>query len=157
VYTLNFSGFGVIAIKGIQELMKIKEEKDVVIDSLKSEIQNLKSEMGEIKAMLQKGNQTSFSSNATISTSLTDASLEQNAPNPFAGATSVRYTLPQKFTTAQIIITDKAGKAIKQLNISGSGKGTVNIEASALSSGTYNYSLIVDGKIIATKQMALTK
>lgn len=104
-----------------------------------------------------KGNQSSTSSNATISTSLTDASLEQNAPNPFASATTIRYTLPQKFATAQILITDKSGKTIKQLNISGAGKGVVNVEASALSAGTYNYSLIVDGKIISTKQMILTK
>ena len=66
-----------------------------------------------------------------------------------------RRLAPQKFSTAQILITDKSGKTIKQLNISGGGKGVVNVEASALSAGTYNYSLIVDGKLIATKQMVL--
>jgi hypothetical protein len=61
--------------------------------------------------------------------------------------------LPQKFLTAQIIITDKNGKQLKQLNISESGNGTVNIDATTLSPGIYNYSLIIDGRIINSKQM----
>lgn|GEM_PF-3132008 len=149
-YAVNYSGFGVIAIKGIQELMKINEDKDAKIDALQKQID-------ELKAIVLKENQSSTLSNATVNTSLTDASLEQNAPNPFASATTIHYTLPQKFTTAQIIVTDKSGKTIKQLNISGSGKGVINVGASALSAGTYNYSLAVDGKIISTKQMVVIK
>jgi hypothetical protein len=156
LYTMNYSGFGVIAIKGIQELMKINEEKDAAIDSLKSEIKNLKFEKGEIKAML-KANQSSSSSQAVTNTLLTDASLEQNTPNPFITTTTIHYTLPGKSAKAQIIITDKSRKTIKQINISGAGKGVVNVEASALSAGVFNYSLMVDGKLIATKQMVLTK
>jgi len=33
----------------------------------------------------------------------------------------------------------------------------MNVDAATLSSGTYNYSLIVDGKIFSTKQMVLVK
>lgn len=58
---------------------------------------------------------------------------------------------------AQIVITDKDGKALKQINISGSNKGTVNIDAAALSAGAYYYSLVVDGRMISSKQMVLTK
>jgi len=83
--------------------------------------------------------------------------LEQNAPNPFNKSTTIKYSLPQKFTNAQIIITDKYGRAQRQMNISGSGKGTVNIDAGSLSAGIYNYSLVVDGKMISSKQMVLTK
>jgi hypothetical protein len=43
------------------------------------------------------------------------------------------------------------------LNVSGSGKGDLTVDASVLSSGAYNYSLYVEGKLIATKQMALAK
>lgn len=54
-------------------------------------------------------------------------------------------------------ITDKNGKQLKQLNISGNGNGIVNIYASTLSSGAYNYSLIVDGGLISSKQMIIGK
>ena len=46
---------------------------------------------------------------------------------------------------------------LKQLNITGAGKGTIHVDASTLASGAYNYSLYVDGRLIASKQMILTK
>jgi len=83
--------------------------------------------------------------------------LGQNAPNPFTRGTSINYTVPQKFLNAQIIIHDNDGRTIKQVNISAAGKGTINVDASMLSAGTYSYSLIVDGKPVSSKQMVLTK
>jgi hypothetical protein len=150
LYAMDYSGFGVIAIKGIQELIKINNAKDAKMDSLQKQID-------ELKAIVLKNNQSSDVSQATIHTTLSDASLEQNTPNPFSNTTSVRYNLPQKFTKAQMIITDKNGKTIKQINISSAGKGLMNIDATALLSGTYNYSLVVDGKVIGTKQMVIAK
>jgi trimeric autotransporter adhesin len=149
VYTMDYSGFGVIAIKGIQELVKQDEEKDAKIESLQKQID-------ELKAIVQRGDQSTGATLATINTSLTGASIEQNTPNPVVHSTSIQYDLPQKFSSAQIIITDKNGRAMKQLNVS-AGKGAINVDVSALTSGTYNYSLVVDGKIISTKQMMVTK
>jgi len=63
----------------------------------------------------------------------------------------------KKFTNAQIVITDKNGKMLKQINISGSRKGIVNVEAASFSSGAYNYSLIIGGRIIGSKQMVLAR
>jgi hypothetical protein len=62
------------------------------------------------------------------------------------------------------MITDKNGKQLKQLilpggrqGISGSGEGSLNVNASTLAAGTYNYSLIIDGKLIDSKQMELLR
>ena len=91
---------------------------------------------------------------------LSGASLGQNIPNPFNNTTSINYTLPQSRngeTSAKIIITDKAGKVLKEINISGSGKGSVKIDASTLAGGAYNYSMYVAGKMIDTKQMEIMK
>ena len=49
------------------------------------------------------------------------------------------------------------GQTLKQINISGGGKGTVNIDAAAFSAGVYKYSLVVDGRAVSSKQMLLTK
>ena len=76
-----------------------------------------------------------------------------NYPNPFTGATTIRYNLPAGFRAAQIIITDNNGKAIKQVQLNTAGNGTLNIDASTLTSGTYNYTLIVDGKVLVSKKM----
>lgn len=88
---------------------------------------------------------------------LATASLEQNIPNPFNQTTTIIYTLPQKYTVAYIIISDKNGKILKRLNISGSGRGSIVAEASTLASGAYHYSMYADEKLIATKQMLLIR
>ncbi len=87
------------------------------------------------------------------SLNVSSAALEQNLPNPFTNSTTIHYTLPEKFSSARIIITDKSGKSLKELNVSGSGKGSINVNAAMLSSGAYQYSLYIDGRLIDTKQM----
>jgi hypothetical protein len=47
----------------------------------------------------------------------------------------------------------KAGKILKEINLSGSGKGSVQVDASVLASGAYNYSLYINGRLIDAKQM----
>ena len=92
-----------------------------------------------------------------ISSPITSAFLEQNKPNPFTHNTTIGYRLPKNFTNAQIKITDINGKTLKAINISGSGKGALSVEASILSSGAYNYSLYVNGNLVSTKQMERLK
>ena len=124
-------------------------------DDKDAKINDLQKQIDELKQMIIANSSSNSSSSSNIS--LSNASLEQNVPNPFTNATTINYVLPQKFTTAQILIVDKNGKSLKQVNLSGAGKGSVNVDASMLSSGAYSYSLIIDGKIIATKQMVSAK
>jgi hypothetical protein len=143
--TLNYTELIPVLIKGMQELSAINDEKD-------AKINNLQKQIDELKVIVLRSN-----SQTGTNTKIANASLAQNAPNPFTNATTIKYTLPSKFTSAQILITDKNGKQLKQLNISGSSNGTLRVDASTLSSGTYNYSLVIYGKIITTKQMAVLK
>ena len=85
------------------------------------------------------------------------AALQQNVPNPFNRSTTINYTLPRKFSSAQIIIADKNGKALKQVRVEGAGKGMLQVNASTLASGAYSYTLYVDGKLIGSRQMVLAK
>jgi hypothetical protein len=62
--------------------------------------------------------------------------------------------MPLRTKNAQIIITDNSGKAVKQITLK-AGAGVVNIDASVLSSGTYTYTLLGDGKLIETKKMTV--
>lgn len=95
---------------------------------------------------------------ANIKTKNAAASLlQQNFPNPFSNSTTISYTLPQQYASAKIIITDKNGNALKQINLSDKRKGSVTVDLTTLSSGTYQYSLMVDGRIIESKQMMVAK
>ena len=117
-------------------------------------------QIDELKAMISSDLSTVNHQLSTISS----ASLAQNIPNPFQNSTAINYNLPNQFTSAEIIVTDKSGKVLKEINlpagrqgVSGTGKGSININAATLSSGAYQYSLIVDGKLVDTKQMVLAK
>ncbi len=163
LYSLRYSDFVVPLVKAVQELSKMNDAKEAKIDTLQKQLNNLRTLVLSIQQQQQSCSPCSAAAatNAGATQSyvtIADGTLlEQNIPNPFNSTTRINYTLPQKFANAQIIITDKTGKTLKAITISGSGKGTVNVDASTLSSGAYQYSLIVDGRLIDTKQMVLAK
>jgi hypothetical protein len=152
-YGLRYAEFVVPLVKAVQELSKLNDEKDTAIEQLKAQNQTLESRLARLEAMM---NVSSSSANQQ-SVNLSAATLLQNVPNPFIEATTIGYTLPPTYTVAKLILTDKNGKTLKEVNISGSGKGSVNIDASTLASGAYQYSLHIDGKLITTKQMVKVK
>jgi len=142
LYGLSYSDFVVPLVKAVQELSAENDSKQDEIDSLKIRLKRLEDMM---------------LGSSSGSVSLSDATLGQNTPNPFAGSTNINYTLPQNFGHARLMVTDISGRIIKTVMINGTGRGNLNIDASGLSSGVYNYTLYVDEKMISSKQMVLTK
>jgi hypothetical protein len=153
LYGLRYSDFVVPLVKAVQELSKMNDEKDSAINYLQQKYNAQQKEIDELKAMIVL---TQSTGNSQLATAFSSTSLSQNIPNPFSNTTTISYSIPQQFSSAKLIVTDKAGNILKQVNLS-SGKGSVNMEAATLAQGAYNYSLIVDGKLIATKQMMLAK
>jgi hypothetical protein len=161
LYGLRYADFVVPLVKAVQELSKMNDSKDAKIDSLQNQLNDLKTLVLQIQQQQQ-----SCACSASVNSGAVEqynvalsnaASLEQNIPNPFTNTTTIGYTLPQKFSSAQIIIADKNGKVLKQLSLSGAGKGSVHVDAAMLASGAYNYALYVDGKMIDSKQMVSAK
>ncbi|HZG01510.1 MAG TPA: tail fiber domain-containing protein, partial [Chitinophagales bacterium] len=83
--------------------------------------------------------------------------LDQNSPNPFAEQTSIGYTIPLDVKDAKIMFYDNGGRVLKVVSITDRGTNSLVVYASNLSSGTYTYSLIADGKLIDTKKMTCQK
>ena len=132
----------------------ISYEKMVV--PLVKAVQELAAEVEKLKAMLATNNSKT---NATVSeqnVSFADASLSQNSPNPpVNNFTKINYSIPNGATKAEMVITDNLGRTIKQIALNTFGKGTLNVDTKGLNSGSYNYTLLVDGKLIDTKKMIL--
>jgi len=55
-----------------------------------------------------------------------------------------------------LLITDALGKTVKSYSIN-KGEGQQIIYIKELTSGTYRYSLYANGKLIASKQMTISK
>ncbi|MDO9153395.1 MAG: tail fiber domain-containing protein [Paludibacter sp.] len=137
--SVDYTGLIPLLIQSVKEL---KSE----IDNLK--IKNIDSGQAKIKSSEVLPEETN---------ALTYPVLEQNIPNPFNVSTAISYYLPNTITTAAIYIYDMNGVQLKSFSISQLGKGNITIQGSEFIAGMYLYALIVDGKVIDTKRMILTK
>jgi hypothetical protein len=171
--SVNYTEVIPILVKGMQEqqeqIDRLKPEATVPrteFDALKAENEALKTMMAEILSRLNAFDtdlqQCCFEHSAVTSdeqpvTSVDDApKLEQNIPNPFHENTTIKYYLPNGMRTASIVITDLSGVQLKTFDLGGTkGFGQVLISGGAFASGTYIYTLTVDGKVVDSKRMIL--
>lgn len=137
---------GVMYADLIPVLIRAIQEQQQEIEALKKSMGN----SGSTNAV------PSVAEVSTINVKLSAANLEQNIPNPLHNTTSIRYNIPADAKNASLLITDMNGKSIKQLTVK-AGSGMINIDASSLNAGTYNYTLVVDGKHVETKRMVVAK
>jgi hypothetical protein len=170
-YGLRYADFVVPLVKAVQELSTQNDslkQNNAALQSdnilLHQQLNDINTRLNQItNAMSQCCN--SFLSNMQsknneqlmVNSERSAASLAQNIPNPYNQSTTIQYTLPKTFSSAQIIITDNSGKTIKQISLSNAQQGSINIKAGTLASGSYNYSLYVDGKLVDTKRMILSE
>lgn len=134
---VNYQGMIPVLLEAIKEQQKS-------IDELKNQIKEIQN---------VSASKVSSSHNSITLSDRNSIILNQNSPNPFAENTTLSYSVPQKFSKAQIIFTTTEGKVIMVYEIKESGTGMLNIFAGDLTSGLYSYSLIVDNTVIETKKM----
>lgn len=135
-YSIRYAEFVVPLVKAVQEL-------HAVVNSQMSEIAELKQRLQPNE--LTKGENTSA------------VELHQNNPNPFTRDTEIKMSLPESAGQASIIIYNLEGRELKNYRVQERGNASVKIAGSDLHAGMYLYTLIVDGKVVDTKRMILTK
>jgi len=89
-------------------------------------------------------------------TSLPAIELLQNRPNPFDEATMISFLVNRELPNrkAQILVVDAAGKTIWQQDVQLKlGMNEVLYEHGYNVRGVFAYSILVDGKIVGTKEM----
>ena len=85
------------------------------------------------------------------------AKLYQNTPNPFSKETEIEFYVPTDAKSAILYVFNLTGEMLQSLPIRSLGHGIVTISGSTLQAGMYVYSLVVDGQMVDTKRMILTK
>lgn len=151
IKVVNYMGMVPVLTAAIQEQQAQIATKDAAIAELQTKLNTLESRLTAIEASL--ATVTTEKSTAT----LTGASLEQNNPNPFNQSTTIQYFLPENYSNASLVLTTSNGVTMKSYSLKGRGRGVVVLNANELTSGNYTYSLIVDGAVIASKNLMLTK
>lgn len=152
-YAVNYIALIPVLSEAIKEL-------DTEVTNLKNELAAKDAEIENIKGDLQEmRNQIKVLSKSGGSTTATSGyELFQNTPNPTAGITSIRYTIPENvnFSNASVNIYDMTGKTIQSYSI-GQNTGEVKINVANLAAGTYLYDLLVDMTQIEIKKMVVVK
>jgi len=156
-WSLSYEKLVVPLVKAAQELSKQNDEKDTKITELESRLSKLEAMMNAKQSVMSDRLSANNANVSSLNRQQPSASLQQNVPNPFNHSTTINYSLPQQYSSAKIIVLDELGKTIQNINLSGRGKGSINFSSPFRAGASYQYSLYIDGKLIATKQMILAK
>ena len=87
-----------------------------------------------------------------------DFYLHQNYPNPFNPVTTIRFSL-RRSAEVRIVLTNILGKQAKILidKYISTGEHKIVLSSTELPTGTYFYSLFVNGNIVQTRKLLLIK
>ena len=154
---------GLNAIKELDEENQVLKEKVVELEKEAAKTQILEQRVNQLEEMLTqlsgKEQNKGFGDFNSSTIGNIKSYLGQNQPNPLYQSTDIEYSLPDNVTKAYIQIQDLTGRIITQIGLQNkdSGKITFNAEEYGINNGMYIYSLITDGKIIASKKMTFNK
>lgn len=144
VLGLNYNGFIALLTKGIQEQQSLIALQQAQLDEQKKMIEELQKKAGISTGINEAGGANSFEMN-------------QNEPNPFNGETTIKYSLPQSVSTANLLIYDLSGKQVNSFPIEQKGSASIKVTSEKLAAGIYIYSIVADGKVVDTKRMVVTE
>jgi len=135
-------------VRELKEKVVELEEKATEQDLLQQRVDDLEHLLTQLMNQQNPPTQTQNKS------FITGASLSQNAPNPLHESTDIEYVLPKKYATASLVIQDLNGRQIAQFDLNEpAGKITFRPKSYGIGTGTYVYSLVIDGYITETKKM----
>lgn len=141
---MNYDAVIPVLVEAFKELSR---EKDNKIKALEARLAKLEGASPNARTGADDA------SSATKSSAL----LRQNRPNPFGEKTIIEYTLPESTGQAILFIYNLQGEQLKRFDIVDKRSKSLELDGSTLPAGLYLYSLMIDGKVVDTKQMVLTK
>jgi trimeric autotransporter adhesin len=150
--------FNFLNLAEIQRQKTKAAELVKAVQELSSENDKLKEEVNQLKATVYG---SSNMNNGTASISVNPASdvplLGQNIPNPAANNTIIPFRIPGNCNSASIVISEVGTRRIVAAIPVSCGETHLAIDAGTLASGSYTYSLYINGNLVDSKQMLLAK
>jgi len=84
-----------------------------------------------------------------------DKVILNNYPNPFSNSTTILFNLPEEIKNASLHIYNLSGKLLKIYPVT--KRNMFQFEAGKLANGSYMYSIIADGEILASKKLTIQR
>ena len=81
--------------------------------------------------------------------------LVNAAPNPADALTNFRYSIPNKYDNARLIVRSPLGAIIKQIPLKVGASSKISFSTLDLTNGVYFYAIVADGKTLVTKKLII--
>ncbi len=127
----------------------IKMQQDIIAD-LEADNKELEARLARLEALVLKNGASSSASDINSS----DIVLAQNRPNPTKDLTTIDYSLPLSMDRAELVVFDINGQMINRQAVA-AGEGSIDLNTSRWTSGTYVYAIVLDGKTLARQQLVV--
>lgn len=144
-YGIRYAEFVVPLVKAVQELSTENDQLKMQMEYMQSQLDDLSSQ------------RTATSQPAQELDLAEEIALYQNSPNPFSSQTDIRLVLPTHVLDARVVIYNMKGQEVRSIRVEGRGKTQITLQANELEAGFYIYTLLTDNKVMATRQMILTR
>ena len=126
------------------------------LSTVLAEIENIKAMQAQCCGSMGSNTKGNNNNGSNVGDNSNDEpSLAQNVPNPFNQNTVINYYLPSSMPNAVITVRSMNGSTVQSFNISTPGHGQITVNGGTLAPGTYEYDMIVNGKLIDSKKMVL--
>jgi len=153
---MDYSRLTALLVEALKQHVRTQEQVNARLQQENAELRQRVERLESLVEQLlrQSGERGAGSQPSTIQ----DAWLGQNIPNPFAGTTTIPYYIPAGVSRAELVVRDVGGRELKRLELAERGAhGQVVLEMGLMGSGTYEYALVLDGRVVAVKQMTLMR
>jgi hypothetical protein len=148
---MDYSRVTSVLVEGLKQHIREQERENA---ELRARLERLESLMEQL--LRERGSRGS--NGGSIGAEIHDAWLGQNIPNPFEGTTTIPYYIPAGVGRAELVVRDLGGRELRRVELpERGGHGQVTLEMRLLGSGTYEYALVLDGRVVAVKQMTLLR
>jgi len=161
--SMDYTRVVAVLVEALKEEHRQNEElraRVAALEAKQPELDQLRDQIAHLQAMVEQlaaqQHEKSFRSPAPAPAE--DSWLGQNIPNPHDGTTTIPYYVPREVSSAQLVISDASGRTIQAHELPARDQwSAVTVRLHFLASGRYEYSLVFDGRVVATKQMQLIK
>ncbi|MFK8101289.1 MAG: tail fiber domain-containing protein [Saprospiraceae bacterium] len=157
-HAVRYEGLIPVLVEGMKEqndIIASQEELNVTqgrtIEVQKEKIDELENRIDRLENLINNLAQAKETNTRMRSTAV----LKQNTPNPYNDLTTIQYELPSDVNNANLVIYGSNGNVLKSFPVI--GKGSVEFDAAGLSSGTYVYTIVSNGAVIATQRMVVQR
>jgi hypothetical protein len=153
---MDYARLTALLVEALKQHVRTQEQVNARLQQENAELRQRVERLESLVEQLlrQNGERGAGSQPSTIQ----DAWLGQNIPNPFAGTTTIPYYVPAGVSRAELVVRDVGGRELKRLELAERGAhGQVVLEMGLMGSGTYEYTLVLDGRVVAVKQMTLAR